>query len=40
MRASYSVIDICQDTRVLSRWYVLAVFAVLVLIVVIGFVGC
>ena len=25
---------------VLSRWYVLAVFAVLVLIVIVGFVGC
>jgi len=25
---------------VLSRWYVLVVFAVLVLIVIVGFVGC
>jgi choline-glycine betaine transporter len=40
MRASYALIGICQDARVLSRWYVLLVFALLVLIVIVGFVGC
>ena len=40
MPTSYAVIGICQDAWVLSRWYVLVVFAVLVLIVIVGFVGC
>jgi hypothetical protein len=40
MPTSYAFIGICQDACVLSRWYVLVVFAVLVLIVIVGFVGC
>ena len=34
MPASYAFIGICQDACVLSRWYVLVVFALLVLILV------
>ena len=40
MPASYAFIGICQDARVLSRWYVLLVFALLVLILIVGFIGC
>jgi hypothetical protein len=40
MPTSYAFIGICQDARMLSRGYVLLVFVVLVLILVVGFVGC
>jgi len=39
-RIIYALIGICQDAGVLSRWYVLLVFALLVLILIVGFVGC
>jgi hypothetical protein len=40
MPASYAFIGICQDARVLSRWYVVLVFVMLVALLIVGFVGC